>query len=171
MNLDYRTLADHWMRCIDEVGLLAALDEIAAPSLMVESGMGAQDIEALRGRFAEMAAAFPDATVTLEDLLVDGPKLCLILDWQGTHLGPLRGFAPTGRPVKFAVIIVLQMNGFLVERVRFFSEPFTGPASRPDGNHPRLRRPAERRPRLAYCPGWAPPLPPSARLARTGKRR
>lgn len=41
MNLDYRALADHWMRRVDEVGLLAAVDEIAAPSLMVQSGMGA----------------------------------------------------------------------------------------------------------------------------------
>lgn len=127
MDLDYRALADHWMRRVDEVGLLAAVDEIGAPSLIVETGMGAQDLQALRARFVEMAVAFPDATVTLEDVIVDGPKLCLVIDWQGTHLGPLRGFPPTGRPVKFAVLIVLRMNGFLVERVRFFSEPFTGP--------------------------------------------
>ena len=127
MNLDYRALADHWMRRIDEVGLLAAVDEIAAPALLVQSGMGAQDLADLRARFEEMAVAFPDATVTLEDVLVDGPKLCLVVDWQGTHLGPLRGFAATGRPVKFAVIIVLQLDGLLVQRVRFFSEPFTGP--------------------------------------------
>ena len=127
MNLDYRALADHWMRRIDEVGLLTAVDEIAAPSLVVDTGMGAQDIGAMRSRFAEMAVAFPDTTVTLDDVIVDGSNLCLVLDWQGTHLGPLRGFPPTGRPVQFAVLIVLRMNGFLVERVRFFTEPFTGP--------------------------------------------
>ena len=127
MNLDYRALADHWMRRVDAVGLLAAVDEIAAPALMVESGMGAQDLEALRARFEEMAVAFPDATVTLEDVIVDGPKVCIVLDWQGSHLGPLRGFPPTGRPVKFAIVMVMLMNGFLVERVRIFSEAFTGP--------------------------------------------
>ena len=127
MNLDYRALADHWMRRVDEVGLLAAVDEIAAPSLMVQSGMGAQDLADLRGRFEEMAVAFPDATVTLEEVMVDGPKVCIVLDWQGSHLGPLRGFPPTGRPVKFAIVMIMQMNGFLVERVRIFSEPFTGP--------------------------------------------
>lgn len=127
MQLDYRALADYWMRRVDEVGLLAALDEIAAPSLTVQTGMGAQDIEDLRGRFAEMAIAFPDATVTLEEVLVDGPNLCLIVDWQGAQHGPLRGFAPTGRPVKFAILIMLRMDGVLVERARFFSEPFTGP--------------------------------------------
>ena len=127
MDLDYRALADHWMRRVDEVGLLAAVDEIAAPSLLVQTGLGAQDLDDLRGRFAEMAVAFPDATVTLEEVLVDGPNLCLVVDWQGVHLGPLRGFAPTGRPVKFAVIIMLRMDGFLVGRARFFTEPFTGP--------------------------------------------
>lgn len=127
MNLDYRALADHWMRRVDAVGLLAAVDEIAAPALMVESGMGAQDLEALRARFEEMAVAFPEATVTLEDVIVDGPKVCTVLDWQGSHLGPLRGFPPTGRPVKFAIVMVMLMSGFLVERVRIFSEAFTGP--------------------------------------------
>lgn len=127
MNLDYHALADFWMRRVDEVGLLAAVDEIASPALTSESGMGDQDLAALRLRFEEMAVAFPDATVTLDDVIVDGPKVCLILDWQGTHLGPLRGFAPTGRPVKFAVIVVMKMNGLLVERVRIFAEALTGP--------------------------------------------
>jgi hypothetical protein len=127
MNLDYRALADHWMRRVDEVGLLAAVDEIAAPSLMVQSGMGAQDLADLRARFEEMAVAFPDATVTLEEVMVDGPKVCIVLDWQGSHLGPIRGFPATGRPVKFAIVMIMQMNGFLVDRVRIFSEPFTGP--------------------------------------------
>lgn len=127
MNLDYRALAERWMLRVDEIGLLAAVDEIAAPSLMVQSGMGAQDLADLRARFEEMAIAFPDASVTLEEVMVDGPKVCLVLDWQGSQLGPLRGFPPTGRPVKFAIIMLMQMNGLLVERVRIFSEPFTGP--------------------------------------------
>ncbi len=126
MNLDYRALAEHWMRRVDEIGLLAAVDEIAAPSLLVQSGMGNKDLEGLRARFAEMAMAFPDATVTLEEVIVDGPKVCIVLDWEGNHLGPLRGFPPTGRPVHFAIVMILQMSGFLVERVRIFSEAFTG---------------------------------------------
>jgi predicted ester cyclase len=81
----------------------------------------------LRARFEEMAVAFPDATVTLEDVLVDGPKVCLILDWQGTFLGPLRGFRPTGQPVKFAIVMIMHMSGFMVDRVRIYSEAFTGP--------------------------------------------
>lgn len=127
MNLDYRVLAERWMRRVDEVGLLAAVDEIAAPSMVVQTGMGPQDLHALRARFSEMAVAFPDSTVTLEDIMVDGPKVCLVLDWQGTHLGPLRGFASTGRAVKFDVVIMLRMNGFLVERAGFFAEPFAAP--------------------------------------------
>lgn len=114
------------MRRVDEIGLLAAVDEIAAPSLLVQNGMGNKDLEGLRSRFAEMAVAFPDATVTLEDVIVDGPKVCIVLAWQGSHLGPLRGFPPTGRPVHFALVMVMQMSGFLVERIRIFSEAFTG---------------------------------------------
>ncbi len=115
------------MRRVDEVGLLAAVDEIAAPSMLVQTGTGLQGVSALRARFAEMAVAFPDSTVVLDDVIVDGQKLCLALDWQGTHLGPLRGFPPTGRQVKFEVLILLRMNGFLVERAGFFAEPFAAP--------------------------------------------
>jgi len=125
MDIDYRALANHWMRRIDEVGLLVAVDEIAAPMMMVHSSMGARDVEALRARFQEMAVAFPDATVTLDEIMVDGPKMCMVIGWQGTHLGPLRGFAATGRPVRFEIIVMLQMDGFLVERARFFTEPYT----------------------------------------------
>lgn len=127
MKVDYRAIVDRWMRRVDEVGLLAAIDEIAAPGFVADSGMGARDLGELRARFEELAIAFPDATVTLEDVIVDGPKVRLVLNWQGTFLGPLRGFAANGRPVKFAIVMILRMSGFLVERLRIYAEAFTGP--------------------------------------------
>ena len=45
-------------------------------------------------------AAFPDLRLTFEDEIVDGDKVAGRGYLTGTHLGDLRGIAPTGKKVK-----------------------------------------------------------------------
>jgi len=46
-------------------------------------------------------AGFPDYRETVEDIVVEGDKVCVKLRIQGTHSGPMFGVAGTGKTVDF----------------------------------------------------------------------
>jgi S-formylglutathione hydrolase FrmB/predicted ester cyclase len=46
-------------------------------------------------------AAFPDMRVTTENIIAEADKVAIHWTVNGTHLGPLMGIPPTGRPVTF----------------------------------------------------------------------
>lgn len=56
-------------------------------------------------------AAFPDLRLTFEDELVDGNRVAGRGYITGTHLGELRGIAPTGKKVKVEFMDVWRIDG------------------------------------------------------------
>src|ERR1700761_7305061 len=58
-----------------------------------------------------LTAAFPDLRVRIEDLIAENDKVTARLMFTGTHLGPFRDFAPTGRRVSFGAIRIYQLAG------------------------------------------------------------
>lgn len=48
-----------------------------------------------------VAAAFPDVTVTIHDMIQEPGKIGVRAEISGTHLGELFGIAPTGKKVSF----------------------------------------------------------------------
>jgi steroid delta-isomerase-like uncharacterized protein len=104
----YRRLVDDvWNR-----GDPAAVDEIFAPEFV---GNDPAPPNLLRGpegmkRFvAQMRAAFPDWTVTTDDVMVDGDKLVSRWTVCGTHRGPFAGVEPTGKQI--------EMHGMSIHRI------------------------------------------------------
>ena len=57
---------------------------------------GLQGRDGLRAFHEALWGAFPDATLTVEDLVVEGDRAALRYRLQGTHRGPYLGVAPTG---------------------------------------------------------------------------
>lgn len=61
-------------------------------------------------------AAFSDAHIDLDDVLVDGDKVVTRWTGTGTHDGDLMGIPPTGRSVKFTGIRIFRLaDGKVVE--------------------------------------------------------
>jgi steroid delta-isomerase-like uncharacterized protein len=61
--------------------------------------------------------AFPDLTLTVDDLFADGAKVALRWTARGTHRGALMGLPPTGRQVTLTGIDVLRIvDGRIAER-------------------------------------------------------
>jgi predicted ester cyclase len=58
-----------------------------------------------------LTTAFPDLQVRIDDLIAEDDKVAARLTFSGTHQGPFRDFAPTGRPVSFGAIRIYQLAG------------------------------------------------------------
>ena len=55
-------------------------------------------------------AAFPDMELTVDDVLVDGDRIAFRSTMRGTHLGPFRGFEPTGRPITVCLVDIIRIE-------------------------------------------------------------
>lgn len=55
-------------------------------------------------------AAFPDIALTVDDVLIDGDRIAFRSTLRGTHLGPFRGFEPTGRPVTVSLVDIVRVE-------------------------------------------------------------
>jgi predicted ester cyclase len=72
--------------------------------------------EGQRVRANRLREAFPDATVTLEDILAEGHRVAYRLTIRGTHHAAFQGIPPTGKhvTVSFTAIVRIE-DGKLVE--------------------------------------------------------
>src|SRR5689334_13085281 len=58
-----------------------------------------------------LQSSFPDLTITIEDLIAEGDQVVARLTARGTHQGPFRGIAPTGRAVSWRGIRIFRIAG------------------------------------------------------------
>jgi predicted ester cyclase len=66
--------------------------------------------------FRALRAAFPDLSVTVEDMLSEGDKVVTRQTFGGTHRGEWLGVPATGRSVTWSVIDIVRLDdGRLVE--------------------------------------------------------
>jgi len=102
---------------------LSVVDEIIAEDWICHRGMGTSpDGATLRGRdvFKQTALgnlqAFPDVTITIDDILADGDKVAFRLTMRGTFTGSFRGIPPTNKPMSIWGINIYQIrDGQIVE--------------------------------------------------------
>ena len=61
--------------------------------------------------------AFPDLTVSIEELIAEDDLVMVRTVWRGTHQGLLWGVPPTGRPISCSSIVIFRLAfGQVVER-------------------------------------------------------
>jgi predicted ester cyclase len=71
----------------------------------------------VKGFYAQIFEAFPDARVTIEQLLVDGDYLTIGFRFAGTHRGTFLGVPATGLPIDIPGMTILRFSGSrVVER-------------------------------------------------------
>jgi steroid delta-isomerase-like uncharacterized protein len=73
-------------------------------------------VDGVKQFFATFRDAFPDAAVTIDELLVDGDRVAVATTLTGTHEGELMGMAPSGRSVAVTGIDIVRIErGRIVE--------------------------------------------------------
>lgn len=94
-------------------GNLDALDKFLADDY-VEHDPSVEDEfqgrETYRKNVRNFRSAFPDLTVTNEDVLVDGDKLVARQTFGGTHRGEFMGIEPTGKEVESTSIVICRFE-------------------------------------------------------------
>ena len=103
-------------RFIEEVwnkGNLAVLDEIAAPDLDLH--FMPPGLEIMKRFMMSYREAFPDVSITIEDLFAEGDRTVARLRMSGTHRGPyLTPFKtlilPTGKTFSIQIIDIWRFN-------------------------------------------------------------
>ena len=99
-------------------GSLSALAESMSPDVVFHGGpvgstRGTDELVAVVG---EYRTAFPDLTVTVHDQIADGDRVATRFGVEGSNLGDLAGFPPTGNRVAVEVINIARVeDGQIVE--------------------------------------------------------
>ena len=69
-----------------------------------------RDREALIQLFAVRRAAFPDARVTIEDLVAEGDRVAKRWTYRGTHTGEFMGIAGTGKEFSITAMTLYRIS-------------------------------------------------------------
>jgi predicted ester cyclase len=77
---------------------------------------GIEGHEGLRRFHRALWEAFPDASLTVQDMLVEDDRAALRYRLAGTHRGPYLGVAPTGAAIDVQAMMVVRVrDGLLAE--------------------------------------------------------
>jgi steroid delta-isomerase-like uncharacterized protein len=98
---------------------LERFDEFFAPTFVNHNpapGTSA-DLDGLKQSAQNFFAAFPDAHLSIDDVIAEGDRVVLQTTGRGTHQGPFLGTPPTGRQFAAQAYTVLRIgDGQVVER-------------------------------------------------------
>jgi predicted SnoaL-like aldol condensation-catalyzing enzyme len=97
-------------------GNVDVVDELFAPDYREHQPGFSPGPEGVKGAIRYLHGAFPDFTMTVEDVVVDGDKIWGRMRARGTNLGPIMGRPPTGKVMDITVIDICRFaDGKLVE--------------------------------------------------------
>ena len=94
-------------RWIDEVwtnGDVGLLDQLHTPGFRDRTGNPGvtPDTAGMKQFILRFRAAFPDAVITIEDMVAEGDRVAARWTMRGTHTGEFNGIPATGRPFTMA---------------------------------------------------------------------
>ncbi|HSP76021.1 MAG TPA: ester cyclase [Cryobacterium sp.] len=103
-------------RAWDEVygqGRLDSIEEFIADDVIAhEPDADVRGVEEFKRYLATFLAAFPDTSVTIEDVVAEGDKVVSRYTVRGTHTGSSDEYGPpTGRPMVMEGITVYRFSG------------------------------------------------------------
>ena len=100
-------------------GDLSRIGEFYAESYQADYPMTdwGEGLEGIRKLATEQRRAFPDYREEIDELIDAGDKIVVVLTIRGTHKGPLRAMAATGKSFEFRdVTICTCENGKIVRQ-------------------------------------------------------
>ena len=104
----FRRLAEEFNQ-----GNLAVIDEICTPDFVYHDPANptVHSRQDYKQWLTQFRTAFPDAHISLEDMLAEEDKVAYRYTIRGTHSGSWRGAAPTGKLITVTSINIARLTG------------------------------------------------------------
>jgi predicted ester cyclase len=100
------------------------VDEDAPDNELLPDDPPAKLIYTFEETFSEARAAFPDLSVTVENVVAEGDRVATRVIMRGTHQGELQGIAPTGKRVEVRAMDMFRISeGKVVEHWGHADDP------------------------------------------------
>jgi steroid delta-isomerase-like uncharacterized protein len=89
----------------------SVIDRQVAADFVDHAQPGIGGPEGVKAQARSLRAAFPDLTVTIEDLVAEGDLVAVRATWRGTHQGNFRGVPPIGRRIELCGMAFWRIAG------------------------------------------------------------
>jgi steroid delta-isomerase-like uncharacterized protein len=103
-----RAITEPWTGNLDVIDELIADDYVGHDPSMPEPTRGPEGVKEFFGIFM---AAYPDASITIEEQIADGDWVASRWTGRGTHKGELMGIPATGKQVTVSGITISRLAG------------------------------------------------------------
>ena len=115
-----RIVEDHWNKKNP-----ALIGELFATDCVFYTPDGAlKGQDGARQLYDAYAAAFPNFSLSTDDLLADGNKVVVRYTFVGTHKGPLAAVPASGKQANVQGIVIFRLAGGKADEVRFVWDKF-----------------------------------------------
>jgi len=88
-----------------------AFFELLAPEYVEHLPTGDVSLEQLKQYAHTFFAAFPDISITINDMVAEGDKVAVLVNWKATHQGEYMGIPPTGKKIDITVAMIIKIIG------------------------------------------------------------
>lgn len=109
--MDPRELVERLHAALLEARVPAVVDEFFARDFVSHNNPPGfpPGVEGVKQFFTMFRDAFPDVSVAIDEIVVDGDRVAVATTFTGTHEGELMGVAPTGRSVSVTGIDIVRV--------------------------------------------------------------
>lgn len=114
MSQENKELVSRWFEAYSRHDVDAVADMVAED--FIHNSSTNQGRDGVRAELDDWFSAFPDAALSVEDLIADGDRVVARVTCSGTHGGEFMGSPPTGKRVSVQEVDIFRIeNGRIAE--------------------------------------------------------
>jgi len=87
-----------------------AFFELCDPEYLEHLPTGDISLVQLRHFAPRFFTAFPDIKITLKDMVAEGDKVAVLVNWKATHKGVYMGIPATGKKIDISVAMIIKIK-------------------------------------------------------------
>jgi len=84
--------------------------EVLAPEYVEHLPTGDVSLKQLKDYAYTFFNAFPDIHITVKDMVAEGDKVAVLVNWKATHRGEYMGIPPTGKKIDITVAFLTRIE-------------------------------------------------------------